>query len=135
MADNVLEKTKDTIKIKTLVSKGTYIRSLVRDICNDLGIIGTMIELIRTKQNNITLDECNTLDEIRNNNYKIYPMIDFIPYKKQEADEATKIKISNGVKLDNIYNIEDKVAFTYNNELLGIYIKDNEKLRVWKNFI
>ena len=38
------------IKFKVLVSKGTYIRSLIQDICNKLEVIGTMNSLIRTKQ-------------------------------------------------------------------------------------
>ena len=46
----VLEINKDIIKIKCLVSKGTYIRSLIRDIGESLNTHATMTDLIRTKQ-------------------------------------------------------------------------------------
>ena len=57
----------------------------------------------------------------------IYPVI--------EVDEFLEKKISNGVKINNIFNIKNKVIFkNKNNKLLGIYELDNNKLKVWKNF-
>ena len=47
----------DEIKFKTTVSKGTYIRALIDDICNKLNTVGTMSSLIRTKQGKFTLEE------------------------------------------------------------------------------
>ena len=41
---------KNKFTFKCLVSKGTYIRSLIRDILNDLNVVGTMSNLVRTKQ-------------------------------------------------------------------------------------
>ena len=131
----LLEHQNNYFKIKTLVSKGTYIRSLIRDICHDMKTIGTMTELLRTKQGNIKLKECFKLNEIKEGKYKLLSIEEVLPYKKIEVDEKTKNRIKNGVKLDNDYGIEDKVLFTYNDELLGIYQKENDKLRVWKNFV
>jgi tRNA pseudouridine55 synthase len=37
---------------------GTYVRSLIDDICKDAGAIGCMTDLIRTKQAVFTLDHC-----------------------------------------------------------------------------
>ena len=56
-----------TFKIKTTVSKGTYIRSLIRDIGNMLGIPCTMKELRRTKQGIFTLDDAYNLESVDNN--------------------------------------------------------------------
>jgi len=131
----LLESTKDTFKFKTLVTKGTYIRSLIRDICHDANTIGTMTELLRTRQGKVKLEECYKLDDIKNNNYKLLSIEEVLNYKKIEVDKDTYKKISNGVRIPNTYNIEDRVIFTYNNELIGIYEKDNELLKVWKNFI
>ena len=39
-----------------------------------------------------------------------------------------------GVAMNNTFNIKDKVIFTYNHKLLGIYELNNDKLKVWKNF-
>ena len=131
----LIEEKENEFIFKTLVTKGTYIRSLIRDICHDMGTIGTMTELLRTKQGNIKLEECFKLNDIKNNNYKIYSIDEVLNYKKIEVDEETYKKISNGVKIPNNYDIVDKVIFTYNNDLLGIYKKDNDILKVWKNFI
>ena len=46
---------KDIITFKTKVSKGTYIRSLIEDICSKLNTCGTMNNLIRTKQGNFSI--------------------------------------------------------------------------------
>ena len=131
----LIEEKDDEFIFKTLVTKGTYIRSLIRDICHDMNTIGTMTELLRTKQGNIKLEECYKLEDIRNDNYKLFNIDEVLNYKKIEVDEETYKKISNGMKLLNTYNIEDKVIFTYNNILLGIYKKDNNLLSVWKNFV
>src|SRR5699024_4164897 len=62
---------KDIITFKVRVSKGTYIRSLIKDICNKLNIDGTMNNLIRIKQGNFTLEEAYKIEDIKNNNYKL----------------------------------------------------------------
>ena len=131
----LIEEKEDEFIFKTLVTKGTYIRSLIRDICHDMNTIGTMTELLRTKQGNIELKECYKLDDIRNNNYKLLNIDEVLNYKIIEVDEHLYKKISNGMKIPNNYNIEDKVLFTYNNKLLGIYEKEDNILKVWKNFI
>ena len=131
----LIEEKDNEFIFKTLVTKGTYIRSLIRDICHDMNTIGTMTELLRTKQGNVELKDCYKLDDIRNNNYKLFNIDEVLNYKKIEVDEETYKKISNGMKLLNNYNVEDKIIFTYNNELLGIYEKEENMLKVWKNFI
>ena len=131
----LIDYKEDTFTIKTLVSKGTYIRSLIRDICHDMNTIGTMTELLRTKQGKVKVEDCFKLDEIKNNNYKLFSIEDVLNYKKIEVDEETYNKIKHGMKISNDYNIEDKVMFTFNNELIGIYQKEDNLLRVWKNFI
>ena len=50
----------DIIKIKTKVSKGTYIRSLIEDICDMLGTVGCMKSLVRTYQGVFGIDEAYT---------------------------------------------------------------------------
>ena len=131
----LIEEQENEFVIKTLVSKGTYIRSLIRDICHDMKTIGTMTELIRTKQGNVELKDCFKLDDIRNNNYKLFSIEEVLDYKKVEVDKETYKKISNGVKIPNNYKIVSKVMFTYNNKLIGIYENKDNTLKVWKNFI
>ena len=55
-------------------------------------------------------------------------------YQKEhilEVNEYLYNRIKNGSKLENRYNYE-KLAFTYNKELIGIYIidsKDSSKIK------
>lgn len=58
-------------KILCHVSKGTYIRSLVRDISKELNTVGIMSNLNRIKQGNFKIEDCYSIDDIKNNNYKL----------------------------------------------------------------
>ena len=94
-----------------------------------------MTSLIRTKQGNVSIDKANTLEEIENNQYKMYSIEEVLSFPKIEVDENLEFKIKNGVKIENIWNIEDKVLFkNRQGKLLGIYEVENNLLKVWKNF-
>ena len=56
----LLQYSENTFTIKTKVSKGTYIRSLVRDIAKKLNTAGIMSRLERTKQGLFELKDCVT---------------------------------------------------------------------------
>ena len=122
--------------IKCLVSKGTYIRSLVRDIAKKLGTIGVMSSLKRTKQGKFSIDEAYSLLDIKEGNYKI---IDIGTYFKDMykviVDDKLKKEILNGKILDNTYKY-DKILFVdKNNNVLAIYSiyeKDNKKIKPYK---
>ena len=118
----LLELNNNKFKFKCKVSKGTYIRSLINDICEKLNVIGTMSLLTRTKQGNFDVKDAIDLDDI-NENSKLISLIDSIDLPKVEVDDYLFNKIKNGSKLQNRYNY-DEFAFIYNNELIAIYIKD-----------
>jgi len=131
----VLSIDNNIVKFRCLVSKGTYIRSLINDIGEDLGCHAIMIGLLRTKVDNFSLEDAYTLEDIEKGNYKLIPIQDALNIPKIIVDEDLELKIKNGVKLDNIYNIKDKVLFiNQSNEELGIYELDNNKLKVYRNF-
>ena len=122
--------------IKCLVSKGTYIRSLVRDIASKLGTIGVMSSLERTKQGVFTINEAYSLSDIESGNYKLIDIgTYFSDMYRVVVDENLKKEISNGKLLDNIYNC-DKILFVdeKNNVLAiySIYEKDNSKIKPYK---
>lgn len=52
------------IKIRTIVSSGTYIRSLARDIGETLGVGGYLQGLIRTRVGDFKLEDGLTLEEL-----------------------------------------------------------------------
>ena len=119
---------KDIITFKVKVSKGTYIRSLINDLCEKLNTIGTMNNLIRTKQGNFDIKDSYKLEDILNGNYKFQNIKEFLDYPVIEIPNELIKKVENGNKVENIFNIEDKVIFTKNNKDLAIYENKNNNL-------
>lgn len=119
---------KDIITFKVKVSKGTYIRSLINDLCEKLNTIGTMNNLIRTKQGNFDIKDSYKLEEIAKGNYQFQNIKEFLDYPVIEIPNELIKKVENGNKVENIFNIEDKVIFTKNNKDLAIYENKNNTL-------
>ena len=127
----LLEVFANYFKFRTLVSKGTYIRSLIKDMGEMLGIPCTMSELQRTKQGNFALDRALELKDITISSplYSISEVLD-IP-KKEIKDEDFKL-ISNGATIDNNYKVKDLVLFLRKKEEVAIYKVNKKKLRCYK---
>lgn len=54
------------VKIRAVVSSGTYIRSLAEDIGKNLGVGAYLKELVRTRVGEYTLAQSRTLEELEN---------------------------------------------------------------------
>ncbi len=138
ISDITYEKEKTKFKIKCHVSKGTYIRSLIEDIATNLNTIGTMENLKRTKQGNFQIASANTIQDIENNKFKIYPIEEILEkFYKIEMTDDLYFKIKNGSIIKNNYN-HDIVAFTKNDKVIAIYkeySKDKTLLKPWKMFL
>lgn len=124
----------DIIKIKTKVSKGTYIRSLIEDICEMLGTVGCMKSLVRTHQGIFGIDEAYTLDDIQNNNFIGKNIHEFLDYPCINIEEYNLKTVLNGGKISNIYDIKNKVILMYDNKDLAIYEVDGETLKPYVMF-
>ncbi len=121
----------DIIKFEVTVEKGTYIRSLIRDISLKLNTVGTMYSLIRTKQGNFSLANSYTLDDILNNNYKILDIFDVLEdIKLYELNELEYLKVKNGniisLPLTNNY-----LYLTYKEKPIAIYKKDDDSYKAF----
>lgn len=126
------EENKTKIKIECIVSKGTYIRSLVRDLAYSMNTVGTMTSLRRTKQGYFSLKDANTIEDIENNKYKLLTIEEVLPYKKIEVNDFLKNKIINGQKLEN--RLHEPILFTYEGKAIALYKEDNDKIKPWKMF-
>lgn len=121
------------------VSKGTYIRSLIRDIGNNLGTYATMTELERTKLGIYDINNSYTLSDIEKGNYKLLDIKDI--YSKNQKmiidDENLLKKIKNGMILDKFYDGKDKMLLDKNEKLIAIYTEcsDKNKVKPWKMFV
>ena len=131
---SLLNKKENSFTFKALVTKGCYIRSLIRDIGLELNTYATMTGLTRTKQGKVDISNTNTLEEIKNNQFKYYKIEEVLDYPIINIPDELLKKISNGMKIPNNWHIEDKVIFTHNQKLIGIYQVQDNYLKVWKNF-
>ena len=131
----LLSYKKDLIKFKVSVSKGTYIRSLIKDICSKLNTIGTMNSLIRIKQGDFSIENSYSLKDIENNNYHFLSLKEVLnKYLQIEINDEQYFKIKNGQKIANIYN-QELVVFLYHDEVIAIYKSDHEFLKPFKMFV
>ena len=128
-----LDTVRDTFKIKCTVSKGTYIRSLIRDIGKELCIPCVMEELERTRQGLFSIDDAYTMEEIESNNFKYEPISKVLDgYYTVTVDQFIESKIKNGRVLENRYDKDMVVFKNQKDEVVGIYepyYKDNTKIK------
>ena len=128
----IIDINKDIVKIKCLVSKGTYIRSLIRDIGSSLNTFATMTDLIRIKQGIFDIRDSYTLEDIENGNYKLIDIEDVMDICV--IDDNTYLKdVTNGVKLK--LDIENKyILFKHEGNNIALYKKDNDYFRMYIHF-
>ena len=123
-------------KIKCTVSKGTYIRSLIRDIGYELRCPAVMNTLIRTRIGNFDINNSYTLDDIENGNYKLINILDaFANIPKIIVTNDVVKKISNGMILDKFFDGDMAFILNDNNELLALYKNVDNKSRPYKMFV
>lgn len=121
-----------TFYIKTTVSKGTYIRSLIRDIGYKLNTYGCMDSLERTRQGIFNIDNSYTLEEIKNNNYKLLSIEKSLPnIPLVQVDNKTLFKIKNGVKLKKFFD-GDMAIIKDKNKVVAIYKNDLNESKLFK---
>jgi tRNA pseudouridine55 synthase len=137
LLDIKYDNDKTIVKIKTLVSKGTYIRSLINDIAYNLNTIGTMSNLRRIKQGKFNIKDCYTLRDIENNNFKLITIEETLKdIFSIEVDDLLEKQVKNGCILDDIYN-ENLILFKKSGKILAAYTKYDKmegKIKPYKMF-
>lgn len=118
----LLSINENEITIKTKVSKGTYIRSLVRDIAAELGTYGTLTALERTSIDDFKIEDSFSFDDILNNQYHIHSISELLKkYPSEEIDPEMLYKVRNGRVLER--EIDDYILFTSNGKEIALYEK------------
>ena len=132
-----INKNDNTFKIYAKVSKGTYIRSLIRDLGNSLDMFLTMSELKRIKQGIFDIKDSYSLDEI-DENVKLISIKDSLSnYEQIVVDDKIKKMVLNGriLKFDTLSSIV--LVLDNNKNLIAIYKrydKDNSLMKPLKVF-
>ncbi len=99
--------TGNLVTFKCMVSKGTYIRSLINDLGNYLGCYATMTELTRTKQGIYNIEDAVKISEINSDNNHLISLEEIFKMFPKEIVDGEKLKlISNGAVIDNDFNDE-----------------------------
>lgn len=111
------------IKFKVKVSKGTYIRSLIRDIAKKLNTVGIMTNLRRVSQGKFKIEDAINLDDLTTD--KVIPIKNVLDIKCIELTDNIYKKVVNGAKIKNIYNVS-RILFTKDNREIAIY-KETEQ--------
>ena len=128
-------------KIETTVSKGTYIRSLARDIGETLGCGGTVFSLRRTYAAGFDIKDCVALDSLTEENIKNHILSEETVVNYLEEISVTKnqaVRFCNGGQLSfdrldlSKENISDSKLFRvkYEDLFLGIGFADTLHLQI-----
>lgn len=118
----LLEYNGDEIRFRCRCSSGTYIRVLCHDIAERLGTCGCMSSLCRTAIDRFTIDECCSLEQLRNGEFDLVnPITALGQYLKAEFDDLTDIY--NGKRME-IECDEELVFITHQGSLIAVYERE-----------
>lgn len=117
--------------IRCKVSKGTYIRSLVRDIGNKLGSYGTLMDLRRTRQGNFGLDGAYSIDDIKSGNFELKKIGEVLDIPKVRVSEDMLFKIRNGCKVKKFFEGDMALVMDGDSEV-AIYRVSEEDEKIAK---
>jgi len=109
-----IEFNKNEITFDCVVSKGTYIRSLVRDIGVSCNTYATMTSLVRTKQGDYKLEDASSVEDC-----KIIPT-------EELFNDAVELEVNNieMIRNGNVLNHQSNepyIRLIHNGKLVAIY--------------
>jgi tRNA pseudouridine synthase B len=104
---------KQTFKIKCLVSKGTYIRSLIHDIGLSLKTDAIVTSLIRTKIGNIFLGDK------KNEKINDYSLIFNVSLLNLNVEYLSDIEQKKQIYFDKLKNKNENYLFLFDNQIIA----------------
>lgn len=131
--------SENVFKIDVKVSKGTYIRSLARDIGERLGCGATLLSLERTETSGFSIDECVPLDSLDENNINNYllPEETAISYVRELfVTERQAERFSHGGQLaferlqEKDFYSGELLRVKYNKKFIGLGYADIENSQI-----
>ncbi len=122
----LLDSKKCEFTFRAVVSKGTYIRSLVQDIGKELNLYCTLSELKRTRQGKFLLEDAVAFHDVTVQT-PLLSIGESLSFPLIHLDKETYDKVKNGMAIPNKYLVEKKVLLVYDN-FLAIYEKKQDRL-------
>lgn len=119
---------KQTFKIKCLVSKGTYIRSLIHDIGLSLKTDAIVTSLIRTKIGNIFLADK------KNEKINDYSLIFNVSLLNLNVEYLSDIEQKKQIYFDKLKNKNENYLFLFDNQIIAYGIINFGNVKFTKVF-
>lgn len=117
---------------KTLVSSGTYIRSLINDISKKVNIPMCMNALNRTKCLGFNIKDSYTISSIEKGSYKLLDIENVLDVLIKQVPKDLETNILNGNKIDLI---SDKyILFKKDNKNIALYGKYKNSMKPYLIF-
>ena len=118
----------NTFQIHVSVSKGTYIRSLVRDIGYALGTVAVMTDLVRTRVGKFLLEDAFSISDIKAGSYALLEPREVLDLPIIMVDDFLLKKIKNGCVLPSFFSYDMVFIENSNHELVAIYQQKGDGL-------
>ncbi len=124
--------------------KGTYIRSLIRDLGKKLSVPLTMESLIRTEASGFGLEEALTLDEVKGLSesggiaehiVSIESLFQDLPEIRVKGRDDTLLRNGNVLKLRERFKDGDHRVYTENGEFAALYTVSGNTARLKRMFL
>lgn len=117
------------LKLDIECSKGTYIRTIVNDIGQELCCGAVMFELIRTKSSGMLLNTSLSLSEDTSKEdieKSLVNPIDVLKMQIYEINEYEYNKLLNGNKFKNRKKVLGNILLVQNNKVMALAFADSE---------
>lgn len=111
-------------------SKGTYVRTLVEQLGDEIGVPAVMAELVRTKSGGYDLADAVTIEDVANNlanPEKFLQPIEsvFQNMVKYNLSDSEYDKVQNGSKMEFPETTAIQIALVYHEKIIAIYQRDD----------
>lgn len=131
------DKNTQTGKILIACSKGTYIRSIINDIGQRLGVGAVMTSLIRSKSGGMSVENSVNVNDITDVDVAQKYLINLdkvFNFASVEIDDVELERVKNGNSIRR--NISDGFAFiVYNSEIIAFAEISSSKVKIKKVFL
>lgn len=128
-----------TLKLKTQVSKGTYIRTLIEDFAKLCGSYAHMTELHRTSLGSLkgTMQTLEQLEAIEDKSAALHSMdIALTEYPKKTLNSQQQQRLTNGLRIES--DLKPEIYRLYDNQGLFLGLGEaleSSELKVKKLFL
>lgn len=131
------DENSQTGKILIACSKGTYIRSIINDIGQRLGVGAVMTSLIRSKSGGMSVENSVNVNDITDVDVAQKYLINLdkvFNFASVEIDDVELERVKNGNSIRR--NISDGFAFiVYNSEIIAFAEISSSKVKIKKVFL